>query len=77
MGINGEHRSLVMTQGDTAALVEKGQRYYLPVYRPRHVILRAARAAGSGTSKAAITSISARALRFAASATAIPILLPP
>ena len=28
-----------MTQGDTAALVEKGQRYYLPVYKPRHVIL--------------------------------------
>ena len=34
-----------MTQGDTAALVEKGQRYYLPVYRPRHVIL--ARGEGS------------------------------
>lgn len=34
-----------MTQGDTAALVEKGQRYYLPVYKPRHVIL--ARGEGS------------------------------
>lgn len=34
-----------MTQGDTAALVDKGQRYYLPVYRPRHVIL--ARGEGS------------------------------
>ncbi len=45
MGVDGEHRSLVMTQGDTAALVEKGQRYYLPVYRPRHVIL--ARGEGS------------------------------
>jgi acetylornithine/N-succinyldiaminopimelate aminotransferase len=45
VGVDGEHRSLVMTQGDTAALVEKGQRYYLPVYRPRHVIL--ARGEGS------------------------------
>ncbi len=34
-----------MTQGDTAALVEKGQRYYLPIYKPRHVIL--ARGEGS------------------------------
>ena len=34
-----------MTQGDTTALVEKGQRYYLPVYKPRHVIL--ARGEGS------------------------------
>ncbi len=34
-----------MTQGDTAALVEKGQRYYLPVYRPRQLIL--ARGEGS------------------------------
>ncbi len=34
-----------MTQDDTAALVEKGQRYYLPVYKPRHVILD--RGAGS------------------------------
>jgi len=34
-----------MTQGDTSALVEKGQRYYLPVYKPRHVIL--ARGEGS------------------------------
>jgi acetylornithine/N-succinyldiaminopimelate aminotransferase len=45
VGVDGEHRSLVMTQGDTAALVEKGQRYYLPVYKPRHVIL--ARGEGS------------------------------
>ena len=28
-----------MTQGHTAALVEKGQRYYLPVYKPRQLIL--------------------------------------
>ncbi len=34
-----------MTQGDTAALVEKGQRYYLPVYKPRQLIL--ARGEGS------------------------------
>lgn len=34
-----------MTQGDTAALVGKGQRYYLPVYKPRHAIL--ARGEGS------------------------------
>ncbi len=34
-----------MTQGDTAALVERGQRYYLPVYRPRQLIL--ARGEGS------------------------------
>ncbi len=34
-----------MTQGNTTALVEKGQRYYLPVYKPRHAIL--ARGEGS------------------------------
>jgi acetylornithine/N-succinyldiaminopimelate aminotransferase len=40
VGVDAEYRRLVMAMhDDTAALVEKGQRYYLPVYKPRHLIL--------------------------------------
>jgi acetylornithine/N-succinyldiaminopimelate aminotransferase len=40
VGVDAEHRSVVMPASDDAAsLVERGQRYYLPVYRPRQLIL--------------------------------------
>jgi acetylornithine/N-succinyldiaminopimelate aminotransferase len=40
VGVDAEHGKLVMaTPHDTAALVDLGQRYTLPVYRPRQLIL--------------------------------------
>lgn len=40
MGVDAEHRRLVMAMhDDTTILVETGQRCYLPVYKPRHLIL--------------------------------------
>jgi acetylornithine/N-succinyldiaminopimelate aminotransferase len=39
VGINGEHGNLVMGQRTTADLIAAGRHYYLPVYRPREVIL--------------------------------------
>ena len=41
MDVDGEYRSVVITMRETttASLVDLGQRYYLPVYKQRHLIL--------------------------------------
>ena len=39
MGLDAEHRGMVMAQTTTAELLDTGRHYYLPVYKPREVIL--------------------------------------